>query len=181
MDYMKDQTFAEIVQSCQRQERQGQEQMFNLFYNYAMSVAIRYTPTVEIAEEVVNDSFVKGFTHIDRLYNPELSFKSWLRRIIINTALDLLKKKKMIQQNDLEMAWKVGMESDIVEQLTREKILEYVKKLPTQYRTVFNLYVIDGYTHPEIAELLNISVGSSKSNLSRARFHLKHLLNEKIF
>jgi RNA polymerase sigma factor (sigma-70 family) len=181
MDYMKDPTFAEIIQSCQRQERQGQEQMFNLFYNYAMSVAMRYTPTIEIAEEVVNDSFVKVFTHIDKLYNSEPSFKGWLRRVVINTALDLLKKKKMIQPIDLDTAWKVGLESDIVEQLTREKILEYVKKLPNQYRTVFNLYVIDGYTHPEIAELLNISVGSSKSNLSRARFHLKHLLNEKIF
>jgi RNA polymerase sigma-70 factor (ECF subfamily) len=181
MDYMKDSTFAEIVQSCQRQERQGQEQMFNLFYNYAMSVAIRYTPTMEIAEEVVNDSFVKVFTNIDRLYNPELSFKGWLRRIVINTALDLLKKKKMIQVNNLDTGWQVGEESDIVERLTREKVLEYVKKLPTQYKTVFNLYVVDGYTHPEIAVLLNISVGSSKSNLSRARFHLKHLLNENFF
>jgi RNA polymerase sigma factor (sigma-70 family) len=181
MDYTKDSTFAEIIQSCQRQERQGQEQLFNMFYNYAMSVAMRYTPTIEIAEEVVNDSFVKTFTHINELYDSEPSFKGWLRRVVINTALDLLKKKKMIQPNNLETAWKVGLESDIVERLTREKILEYVTRLPTQYRTVFNLYVIDGYTHPEIADLLNISVGSSKSNLSRARVYLKHLLNEKIF
>lgn len=171
-----------LIEGCCRQDSRSQEKLYDLFYNYAMAVGIRYTTTFEEAQEVVNDAFIKVFRYIATHYAPTYSFKTWLRRIIINTALDRLKAKKQVFIiNDEYQKYHVGIESEIVEQLTREQILNYVQKLPPQYRTVFNLYVADGYTHPEIAALLHISEATSRSNLSRARQLLKNILKEQVY
>lgn len=148
-----------------------------MHYNYAMTIARRYTGSLESAEEVVNDAFFKVFTKISQ-YSGEQPFNLWLRRILINTAIDLFRSNiNKAQTTELQVWHEPEMESGIEERLTREQILALLDQVPPAYRTVFNLYVVDCYTHEEIAELLNISVGASKSNLSRARQHLKTILS----
>jgi RNA polymerase sigma-70 factor (ECF subfamily) len=174
----------QIIKGCQMMERMSQERLYNLFYNYAMSVATRYMRSFEEAEEVTNDTFVKVFTYIDSHFRgkPPDIFKTWLRRILINTALDKIKLKSYHHTtNELHEDWQIGSNSDIIEKMTRDQVLFMVQRLPTQYRTVFNLHVVDGYSHVEIADMLSISEGTSKSNLSRARQQLKLILNEQIY
>ena len=162
-----------LLDGCRQNRRASQQQLFATFYNYAMTIARRYTGQTEAAEEVVNDSFFKVFTKIS-LYNGEQPFRFWLRRIVINTAIDRL-RSGLHQYSTAELQpWHdTQAESGIVESLTREQILTMIDQLPPSYRAVFNLFVVDGFSHEEIAETLGISVGASKSNLARARQHLK--------
>ncbi len=171
-----------IIEGCRDRKKASQEKLYRLFYNYAMSISTRYITNFEEAQEVVNDSFVKVFLRIKTHYDDNLPFKAWFRRVIINTALDRYKSKQIIlSANELTDDYSMGIHTDIIEQLTREQILKMVEQLPPQYRTVFNLYVVDGFTHPEIATMLNISEVTSRSNLTRARQALKNLLQEKIY
>jgi len=163
----------QLLEGCRQNKRASQHQLFAMFFNYAMSIARRYTGNIESAEEVVNDSFFKVFTKI-HLYNGDQPFRFWLRRVVINTAIDRLRSG--LQQSkvtELQPAHDSLAESGIVEDMTREQILSMIDQLPPSYRTVFNLFTVDGFSHEEIAETLNISVGASKSNLARARQHLK--------
>lgn len=164
-----------LLEGCRRNKRASQNQLFATFYNYAMSIARRYTGNLESAEEVVNDAFFKVFTKI-QLYNGAQPFRFWLRRIVINTAIDRL-RSGIHQQNAVE--WQPMHDSQtepgIVEDITREQVLSMIDLLPPSYRAVFNLFTVDGFSHEEIAEMLQISVGASKSNLSRARQHLKNI------
>jgi RNA polymerase sigma factor (sigma-70 family) len=146
-----------------------------------MSVATRYTATFQEAEEVVNDAFVKVFTRIATHYSPDQSFKGWLRRIVINTAIDHYRRRDKLIQYDLEHAALVRDEDSVVDRITREQILELVQHLSPVRRMVFNMYVIEGYKHQEIAELMGTTEGASKSALSRAREDLRRLLSENIF
>lgn len=148
-----------------------------MHYNYAMTIARRYTGTLETAEEVVNDTFFKVFTKIGQ-YAGDQPFSAWLRRILINTAIDRFRSNaNKLPLAELEVWHDTEVEADIEEHLTREQILGMLDRVPPAYRTVFNLYVVDCYSHEEIAALLEISVGASKSNLSRARQHLKTMLS----
>jgi RNA polymerase sigma-70 factor (ECF subfamily) len=140
-----------------------------------MSIATRYADSSFEAEEIVNDAFFKAFTRL-HLYGGEQSFKAWLRKITVNTSIDYFRaRQRQAHLVALTSAPDIGGEMDIIEQLTKEQILQSVNKLPPAYRTVFNLAVVDCFTHEEIAEALNISVGTSKSNLARARQKLKEM------
>jgi RNA polymerase sigma factor (sigma-70 family) len=179
---MKEEHLASIIRGCARKERASQELLFDMFYNYAMSIAMRYIGVFEEAEEIVSDSFIKIFSRIDTHYSPDLTFKGWLRRIVINTTIDRYRAMKTRQPTkELNDALYVEQNDGIIEQLTREQILSLVQHLSPQYRTVFNLYTVDKYSHNEISELLGITEVTSRTNLSRARQGLKQLLHEKIF
>ncbi len=162
-----------LLDGCRQNQRASQQRLFAMFYNYAMTIARRYTGNTEAAEEVVNDSFFKVFTKI-HLFNGEQPFRFWLRRVVINTAIDRFRSNAhQVQFTELQ-TWHDGRdELGIVEDLTREQILSMLDQLPPSYRTVFNLFVVDGFSHEEIAEKLGISIGASKSNLARARQHLR--------
>lgn len=172
----------EILEGCRRNSRASQYRLYGRFYNYAMSVASRYLPSIEASEEVANDAFFKVFTKI-HLFEPrdEGGFRAWLRRIVINTAIDRL-RSSLTQPPTQEWnavhepQWDAG----IIEHLTEEQIFALLDQLSPAYRAVFNLFVVDGYSHEEIAETLGISVGTSKSNLSRARMRLKTLLADEL-
>ncbi|NJN33600.1 MAG: RNA polymerase sigma factor [Saprospiraceae bacterium] len=164
------------IEGCRRGERTCQHRVYTHFYGYALSVCSRYASNIEEAKEVLNDAFFKIFTKIDR-YNPEFSFKGWLHRIVVNTAIDRYRSRQN-QPNieEISYAHSVEAETDVVENLTREEIFAMVQRLTPAYRTVFNLYVVEGYSHAEIADLLQITEGASKSNLSKARSKLKSML-----
>lgn len=165
-----------LVESCRSGERTSQQRLYAHFHNYALTVCSRYAATPDEAKEVLNDAFFKIFTKIDR-YNSEYSFKGWLHRIVVNTAIDRYRSlQNQPRHDDLSYAMGVEVETEVIEKLTREEIFKMVVNLSPAYRTVFNLFVVDGFSHAEIAEKLGITEGASKSNLSKARMQLKRML-----
>ena len=145
-----------------------------------MGVCLRYTATREQATEVLNDGFLKVFTRIEQ-YNPDLPFKSWLRRILINTALDQYRQEvRHYYHDDVSVAEQTpAQQPDAHSMLAHEELIGLIQQLSPAYRVVFSLYVMDGFSHDEIAAQLSISVGTSKSNLARARENLKKMLQKK--
>ena len=171
-----DEQLLELLRVCARADRTGQETLYRRFYGYALGVCLRYSRSHDEALEILNDGFLKVFTRINK-YDPGRSFKGWLRKILINTALDHYRKHRRRYQAEQYSVGENGPQFvvavNVLNQLAYEDILALVQQLSPAYRTVFNLYVIDGYTHEEIAETLEISVGTSKSNLSKARANLR--------
>lgn len=172
--------FNVILKGCLKDSRQMQKLLYQQFYSYAMSICLRYAPNMEEAQEILNDSFLKVFKNIKQ-YNQEKPFRLWLRRILINTAIDYYRSRN----NNLTCIEEVPTlyikeNPSILDDLALREILDLVQELPTAYRLVFNLYVMEGYKHQEIAEKLGISEGTSKSNLAKARKQLQRKL-EKLY
>jgi RNA polymerase sigma factor (sigma-70 family) len=175
------------IEGCKKQDAKCQKTLYERFYGYALKIAFRYVYRYDIAVNVTNDSFVKIFRHIERFrYEeedyPERLLMAWMKRIIINTAIDELRKNNMTPEigGIPEHVWDEPDNSQKADQLLLYKeLISYVKNLPPMYRIVFNMFVIDGNTHFEIADCLGISVGTSKSNLSRARGILQKIIKEK--
>ncbi len=167
-----------MLRGCLINNREAQRKLYKHFFGYAMSICLRYSKNVEEAKEVMNDGFMKVFTKLKH-YSPDKPFKGWVRRIMINAALDNYRHNlKHYHAADLDSALPVADTVDVVSALNYEYLLSLVQQLSPTYKTVFNLFVIDGYTHEEIAEVLGISVGTSKSNLSKARANLREVLKK---
>ncbi|MFY0654396.1 MAG: sigma-70 family RNA polymerase sigma factor [Cyclobacteriaceae bacterium] len=166
-----------LIKSCKNKDRSAQEKLYRDYYGYAMSICMPYSKDKTEAEEVANDAFMKVFNNINR-YDENFSFKSWLRKIMINTAIDNYRKnKKYHNQIDLEYVQKFdGFDNYIIDKMSADEIMGIVQGLSPAYKIVFNLYVLEGYKHHEIAKQLNISEGTSKSNLSKAKNKLKEQL-----
>ncbi len=164
-------------------ERRSQQQLYTRYYSYALSICLRYARHREEALEVVNDGFMKLFRDIRRFdptrYELQSSFQGWLKSIMIHTAIDYYRAHvKHQQQLALEEAAFTYPDAapTPLDALAYEDLTALIQRLSPAYRTVFNLYVLDGFTHEEIARQLGISVGASKSNLSKARGHLREFL-----
>ncbi len=167
----------DIITACIAKERSAQEKLYRSYYGYAMSICMPYSKTKTEAEEVANDGFIKVFTNMEK-YDTSQSFKAWMRRIMINAAIDYYRRnKKHYNQVDIDNAPEFGgFDDSIINQLSANEILELIQELSPAYKLVFNLYVLEGYKHHEIAKQLNISEGTSKSNLSKAKGKLKEKL-----
>jgi RNA polymerase sigma factor (sigma-70 family) len=168
-----------LIEGCKTQDRDSQRLLYQHYYAYAMSICQRYSRTREEAREILNDGFMKVFSKIDQ-YNPETSFLGWIRRIMINTAIDQYRKEeKHYNHSSLETsAHSLATTTTAIEDLSHQELMSMVKELTPGYRAVFNLYVIDGYNHKEIAGMLGISEGTSKSNLMKAREVLRTKLEK---
>ncbi|MGN7822212.1 RNA polymerase sigma factor [Chitinophaga sp. 22536] len=165
-----------IISGCCDKNRGSQELLYRKFFGYALSICMRYAPNREEAIEIMNDGFLKIFQRIST-FDSSRPFKAWLSKIMVNTAIDFLRsKKKLVFTDQAEHYHELGKEDNIVEKLSYDELLMHVQSLSPAYRTVFNLYVMEGYQHHEIALLLGISQGTSKSNLFKA----KKILQEKI-
>jgi RNA polymerase sigma-70 factor (ECF subfamily) len=141
-----------------------------------MGICLRYSRTRDEAVEIVNDGFIKIFMKLDKYTRP-LSFKGWLRKVMINSAIDYFRRnEKHYSTLDVSHAHYETPTETILDKLSEREIIDAIQLLPPSYRMVFNLFVIEGYRHEEIAHLLNISVGTSKSNLSIARSKLQKIL-----
>jgi len=179
---LPNETPEELLYKSVRGDRKSQEKLYRQFYGFAMGVCMRYTQIRDEALEIVNDGFLKIFTKGDQ-YDSKFPFKAWFRRIIVNTALDFYRsQQKHYFHENIEEAYEVSSnDSSPLSQLNHEEIIGLVQRLPSGYKMVFNLFVIDGFSHEEISNQLGISVGTSKSNLSRAREALRKmiLLEEK--
>jgi RNA polymerase sigma factor (sigma-70 family) len=166
----------DLIEKCKLGNLAAQERLYKHFYGYAMGVGLRYAFNHDDALEVANDSFIKVFTSI-QTFNTEQPFKPWLRKIIVNTAIDRRRRElKYLQDVEIDQAVTVQSSAHIIERLTAQDILKLLDELPDLLRMVFNLHEIDGYSHEEISALLNIPASSSRVYLSRAKNKLKHEL-----
>jgi len=173
----------QLVKRCLEKDGLAQKQLFDYYSKRMMGVCLRYSNDYEEAQDVLQMGFIKVFNKLET-YNFEGVLEGWIRKIIVNTALDNIRKNKKNNENiELE---KVDFQLNNNDEngfdaLNAEDLLAIIQKMPTGFRTVFNLYAIEGYSHKEIAEQLNITISTSKSQYSRARVHLQNiLLNEKI-
>ncbi len=164
------------IQGCVRNERDSQKALYQHFYSFAMGICLRYANDRLDAAGILNDGFFKAFKNISK-YEPGKAFLPWLGRIITNTAIDYYRANlKFADHVDVVDHENVPQVSSVYDQLAYQDLLALVQELSPGYRTVFNLFAIDGYTHEEISEVLGISVGTSKSNLFKARQKLQEML-----
>jgi len=166
-------TERDLIMGCIREDRKCQVELFRRYSGKMLSVCRRYARHRLEAEDILQDAFVKVFNNMEK-FQFKGSFEGWVRRIVINTALKNYQKSSFQkEQIGLDGYDDRSIEPEAVAQLARDEILELVNKLPTGYRVVFNLYVIEGYSHKEIAEMLNIGESTSRSQLVKARKMLK--------
>jgi RNA polymerase sigma-70 factor (ECF subfamily) len=165
-----------ILKLCRNYDPNAQRQLYNSFYRFGLSVCVRYVANLENAQELLNDSFLKVFTNITK-YKEDMVFVTWFKKIIVNTCIDFLRKShRELPSVGVEEASEVSIDMDIFEKFTVEEIGNLIQQLPPSYRTIFNLHIIEGYPHKEIAEMLGINIGTSLSNWSRARTKLQELM-----
>lgn len=169
-----------ILNGCLKRNRASQRELYQAYFGYGMSIAIRYCNDRDQAVAVVHDAFLKVFKKLDK-YDPEHPFKPWFRVIVVRAALDFLRsQRKHSVIVELEDHTPVHDREDTLSRIGYKELLAMVHKLSEGYRIVFNLHVIDGFKHEEIAERLGITVGTSKSNLFKARNHLKRMIEESL-
>lgn len=173
-----------LITGCMQNNHRDQKVLYEKYYGYCLKTVFRYIYRYDKAVDVVNDGFVKVFRNFAKFQfrdtqNLEMILMGWMRMIMINTAIDQLRKNNFLPEiGDIsETIWMHEDKSQGSDQaLMYKELVKEIKKLPPSYRTVFNLYVIDGFTHQEIANQLGISVGTSKSNLSKARVLLQKII-----
>jgi len=175
---MGEEELHQLIRGCIKQDRKCQKMLYKAFYGFAMGICLRYANNRDEAAEVMNQGFFKVFTHIDR-FDMTRPFKAWLGKIMMNVSIDFYRANlKMAYTDDLEKAEHIS-DGDVTDKnLHYNDLLAMVHQLPPAYRTVFNLFAIEGYSHEEIAEMLNINTGTSKSNLHKARQKLKKMILE---
>jgi RNA polymerase sigma factor (sigma-70 family) len=167
-----------LIRACINNERWAQKRLYEDNYSNLMSVSMRYAGTQEDALDILHESFIKVFKNI-HLFNPGTSIQAWMKRIVINTAIDYYRKEMRRKSDSLDLAVTAASDiPDAVSHLTSEEILKALQRLPGSYRSVFNLYVIEGYSHKEISEMLHINESTCRSNLVKARNKLKAMLIE---
>lgn len=161
----------QLIQQCKKNDATAQSQIYKLYASKLFSLCLKYSNSYVDAEDTLQDAFITIFKKIEQ-YKHQGSFEGWMKRITINTALQKYRKEgvfDLVNENQIE---DVSVEIDD-DDIAIDFLLKIIQELPDRYRLVFNLYALDGYSHNEIAEMLNINVGTSKSNLARARMILK--------
>ena len=170
----------ELVEGCIRNDKASQDYLYKKFSSKMFGLCIRYTNTREEAEDVLQEGFIKVFDKIDR-FKHEGSFEGWIRRIMINTALKSREKRIAKYENTgLDHVKEPKFDSSVLSELNRKELMGIVNALPEGYRVVFNLFAVEGYPHKDIAKMLGISEGTSRSQYSRARQNLIKII-EKIY
>jgi len=145
-----------------------------------MSICFRYVNNKDEAQSIMNNGFFKIYKNAKK-YNTEYDFKPWFKTIMVNTAINHVKKmKKFSSETELDQAMSHRTSEDVLSKINFDELIKTIQALSVGYRTVFNMYVLDGYKHEEIADKLGISVNTSKSNLSRAKVKLREMINKKM-
>lgn len=169
-----------LVKQCLKGKRSAQKHFYERFSEKMFGVCLRYVKQHDAAQDVLQDGFIKVFQNLQK-YNNKGSLEGWVRRVIVNTALDYLRKEKTkgysVQVEDV--SYRLEKNDFIIERLSANDLLKIIHTLPEGYKTVFNMYAIEGYSHKEIAAKLDISENTSKSQYSRAKAQIRDLL-EKI-
>jgi len=161
----------QLIQKCKKNDAKAQSELYQLFSSKLFAVCLKYSNNYAEAEDNLQDAFVTIFNKISQ-YQNKGSFEGWLKRITVNTALQRYRDKSVFSIIHEDMVENVELEIDD-DNLSMDYLLKIIQELPNRYRMVFNLYVLDDYSHKDIAKMLEITEGTSKSNLARAREILK--------
>lgn len=170
-------TLNELIIQCKKQDAKAQGELYSQYNRILFAICLRYSPNYADAEDNLQDAFLTIFKKIEQ-YNGKGSFEGWMKRVTVNTVLQKYRKQRsfeIVDEAQIEDEEEVEIES---EEIPLDFLLKIVQELPDRYRLVFSMYVMDGYQHKEIAEMLGISDGTSKSNLARARMILKNKIEE---
>ncbi len=170
----------ELIAACIDGNYRAQKKLYHLHAPKMMGIAMRYASCVPEAEDILQESFIKVFNKLET-FKATGPLGAWIRRVVVNTALQRIRDNKHYKMHiEIDAAESVlEVSDDVLAQMEAAEIMKKVQKLPTGFRTVFNLYAIEGYSHPEIAKELGISVGTSKSQYSRARALLRTLIESE--
>ncbi|MFN8297972.1 MAG: RNA polymerase sigma factor [Chitinophagales bacterium] len=172
-------TEQQIIEGCVKNDRKFQQLLYNLFSSKMFAVCLRYANEYNSAQDLLQEGFVKVFRNIEK-FRGDGSFEGWVRRIFVNTAIEHYRKQvNMYAIHDSDAKAYEYYEDNALENLKQQDIVNMIQKLSDGYRTVFNLYIIEGYSHKEIGDMLNISEGTSKSQLARARYLLQKMIIEQ--
>ena len=172
--------FTRLIRGCIREDRQCQNALYRMYYPYGMSICIRYVDNEQEAISLLNEGFLKVYRNLKK-YRADQPFKPWFRKIVVNTAINHIRKQRKFKMEiSMDEAKNISSGEDILSRINYQEIVSMVQSLSAAYRTVFNMYVIDGFKHEEIAHKLGISISTSKSNLTRARAKLRELVSAKM-
>ena len=168
-----------LATKCIEGDQRAQRKLFDMYAPKMMGVCLRYMKDHAQAEDVLQDGFVKVFTKLEK-YSGDGSLEGWVRIIMVNTALDHLRKTNKFNANISmdEVGYKVESDTDVLASLMEEDLLKLIQEMPTGYKTVFNMFAIEGYSHKEIGERLGVSENTSKSQYSRAKAYLRIKVEE---
>lgn len=173
-----------VIKECVNGKKSAQHKFYQHFYGKMMGVCYRYTNNPDDAKDLLHDGFLKVFDNLEK-FNFKGSLEGWVRRIMVNCCIDHYRKRKNIFAKDEEILKNESVElsdeeESRLESINVSELLQYVQRLSPAYRTVFNMYVLDGMSHKEIAEELDISEGTSKSNLAKAKMNLRKLISKEL-
>lgn len=176
MERIKELAEAELIRLCLDNNVLAQNELYRRFAGKMMGVCMRYAKNRDDAKDILQDAFVRVYLNL-KSFKAEGSFEGWIKRIMINTAIKHYRKHLKFSNNvDIEAAYDVGFDNNIIGKIAAGELMAKVQTMPDGYRTIFNLYVVEGYQHNEIGEMLGISEGTSKSQLARARNFLIKLI-----
>jgi RNA polymerase sigma-70 factor (ECF subfamily) len=178
----------ELLNGCRNNNRESQRIFYEWLKEYAVNICYRYTTNFHEMEELVSEGFIKVYKNIhlynESIYSPsEAAFKGWFKRVLINTCINWFRKKYPPITDiytEPEIVLQKAESESVLDSMSYKEIIHSIKELSPAYRTVFNLFIIDGMSHEEIAEQLGISIGASKSNLFKAKENLKKILLKKM-
>lgn len=171
---------SDLIKGCLDGDRRMQQELYNRLSARMYAVCLRYASNTEEAEDILQEGFIKVFRKLDS-YRGDGSFEGWARRVFVNTAIEHFRRKKYLQpvtekeENTIE-----GKYVSVLDDLGEKDIMDLISQLSPGYRTVFNMYVVEGYSHKEIGDMLGISEGTSKSQLSRAKVILQYLVKKHL-
>jgi RNA polymerase sigma factor (sigma-70 family) len=166
----------QLLDGCLRDNRVAQEALYKKYASTMFGICLRYAVDRPQAEDIMQEGFVKVFTHIKQ-FRREGSFEGWMKRIFVNTAIEWLRKNTVMNQMlDVEVTPLNRVQPDDFHKLSAKDLMAFIQSLAPGYRTVFNLYAIEGFSHKEIGEMLGISEGTSKSQFARARYMLEKIV-----
>jgi len=173
-------TETDLINGCIEGNRRMQETLYQRFAPKMYAVCLRYAGTAPEAEDILQEGFIKVFKKLTS-FRGEGSFEGWIRRIFVNTAIEHFRRKRYLQPvTEKEENTVEGKYLSVLDDLAEKDVMVLIQQLSPGYRTVFNMYVVEGYTHKEIADMLGISEGTSKSQLSRAKVILQDMVKQYI-
>jgi len=171
-----------LVELCLKKDPKALDELYNSFSNLMFGVCLRYAKNRDDAKDLLHDGFVKVYTGLHE-YKGNGSLEGWIRRIMVNTAINFYRRRagRFFGLNDGDEENIVGYNEEIIEQISTHELLGYINEMPDGYRLVFNMYVIEGYKHVEISELLGISEGTSKTQFMKARKYLMKKVKQEAY
>lgn len=171
-----------LVEKCLKKDPNALEELYKSFCNHMFGVCLRYAKNRDDAQDLLHDGFVKVYTGLNE-YKGKGSLEGWIRRIMVNTAINFYRRKagRFFGLNENDEEFHISNDEDIIENISTNELLGYINEMPDGYRLVFNMYVIEGYKHVEISELLGISEATSKTQFMKARRHLMKKVKQEAY